>query len=96
MVSALQHHGFAVTLPFVLQRAQQGKQILSQFQHLLCWRWSVPLVLDSISVLHLSDLWVPWNQSGIQALCLLIARLFDGWELFQLMGGVRGGFTPSD
>jgi len=96
MVSALQYRGFGVTLPFVLQRAQQGKQFLSPFQHLFCWHWSVPLILDSVSVLHPSDLWVPWNQSGIPALCLLIARPFGGWELFQMMDGVRGGFTPSD
>ena len=96
MVSELQYRGFRVTLLFVLQRAQGGKQFLSQFQHLFCWHRSVPLILDSVSVLHLSDLWVPWNQSGIPALCLLIAWPFGGWELFQLMDGVCGGFTPSD
>lgn len=96
MVSALQYCGFRITLPFVLQRAQQGKEFLSQFQHLFCWCHSVPLILDSVSLLHLSDLWVPWNQPGIPALCLLIAQPFGGWELFQLMDGVCGGFTPSE
>lgn len=59
MVSALQCWGFGVALPFVLQRAQRGKQLLSPLQRSLCWRRFVLLLSNRVSVLPVSDPWCP-------------------------------------
>lgn len=68
MVSALQCWGFGVALPFVLQRAQRGKQLLSPLQRSFCWRWFVLLLSDHVSVLPVSNPWLPRHPPAIPAL----------------------------